>query len=142
MDLVKHFEEKGVPTLVISQRSPKNIDKEYGKSESRKYIHITTEGAGIEEGVLLPSDLGKLTEKVKEFLETNPDGVVYLGNVIERLIHKNGFDRFLDHCEKIYDFIQKHRGVVIVSVSKDALESIQFEKLRTFAHEGELVPSP
>ncbi len=108
---------RDIPGLYITRENPDNLGF-YGIPNSQVVWLTTTKG----ENKISPGDLTKIQAAVVEFMKSNERGVVVLEG-IETMITNTNFIRVLHLVERLRDVISEKKGILIITLDMDTLDT-------------------
>ena len=134
--LFRDLTAEGLPGLVITRQYPERVRRERGLPEAVKVLWLShTPGEDYHN----PTAIGTLAKTVSRFIEEHGGETAILLDGLEYLIVNNGFLQTLMFVEHVNEFVMQRKAVVLIPVSKDALEE---KELALLERNLEVVESP
>jgi len=121
-----NYVKAGYHGLCISRYFPMKIRKKYSLEKTPMLWLSHTDS---EESHLDPSNLGVLTNILRDFFEKTEKGIVMLEG-LEYLIIQNGFDTVLRFIQYLNEHVVTNKVILIVPFNEEALEKKEMALLK------------
>jgi hypothetical protein len=131
-DIFATYVKDGYHGLCISRYFPMKIRKKYGLEKTPMLWLSHTDS---EESHLDPSNLGVLTNVLRDFFQKTEKGIVLLEG-LEYLIIQNGFDTVLRFIQYLNEHVVTNKVILVVPFNK---ESIAVRELALLKSELEVI---
>lgn len=122
-----HYLSKGYTGLCITRTHPRLVRERYG-FEKTPVLWLGQVESGDEIARMDPTNLGMMTNLVRDFIEKSERGIVLLDGV-EYLVTQNGFESVLRFVQYLHEHAAARRKILLVPVHPKALGGQEFALL-------------
>jgi hypothetical protein len=126
-DIFATYVKDGYHGLCISRYFPMKIRKKYGLEKTPMLWLSHTDS---EESHLDPSNLGVLTNILRDFFNKTEKGIVLLEG-LEYLIIQNGFDTVLRFIQYLNEHVVTNKVILVVPFNKESIETRELALLKS-----------
>jgi hypothetical protein len=124
-----------VPGLCITRQFPDHVRRQRGLADVRVAWLSHTPGEDFHN----PTAIGTLAKVISKFVEDNGGEGAVLLDGLEYLVINNGFLQTLMFVEHVNEFMMQKRGILLMPVSPDTLET---KELALLERNVEVIESP